>query len=189
MNKNINLVLIVGFILFCQVKVCAQQYQVQSFIEYYPKWAGGSELLKFSQSDCVLIARADFSSIIKCEIGGDTLTFDYPYADTTNVVFIIKYNDLYFHTQKMTFPKKYLRHDNNVLFFIWVDEDEADIEEESKSEWNHYFSVVFDRVSPPGDPPMAEPLFITDRIVYFNESKALYHKAMSVLKGINGSVP
>ena len=68
MNKNINLVLIAGFILFCQVKVCAQQYQVQSFIEYYPKWAGGSELLKFSPSDCVLIASADFSSIIKCEI-------------------------------------------------------------------------------------------------------------------------
>ena len=170
--------MLMDLMLFCYSNAYAQQYKVRSFIEYYPKWVGKSELLNFSKEDFVLIINADFTSIIKGGIIGDTLIFDFPYNDTTNIFLLVKYNDLYFHTQKMTISEKYLQHDDNILYFIWVDINDDEIEADSKSEWNHYFTVVFDRMSARGDPAMAEPYFIINKKKYFKEGKDIFLKAM-----------
>lgn len=174
--------MIAGLILFCQTKVYAQQYQVKSFIEHHQEWVGEPELLKFSQEDCVIIASADFSSVVKCEIEEDKLIFCFPYEDTAKVFFLLNHNDRCFFTQTLTISKEYLRHIDNEMYFIWVDIDSVDVEDDANSEWNHYFSVVYDRLSAPGDPAMAEPYFIKDKNAYFEEGRRRYLKAKSKLE-------
>lgn len=181
-SVNNNLILIVGFFLISQTTVFAQQYQVQSFIEYHKEWAGGAELLYFSKEDCVLIVSTDFSSIIKCEIEGNRLTFDFPHEDAEKVFFLLKYNGRYFYTKTLTISKEYLEHIDNIMYFIWVDIDSVDVEDDAKSKWNHYFSVVYDRLSAPGDPVMAEPYFIKNKKVYLKKGERKYLKAKSKLE-------